>query len=43
MKPQVTIHDSITGETITREMTAEEIALFVEPTVTDLAAAQVDE
>ena len=27
-----TFHDAITGETITRELTAEEVALLPEPT-----------
>lgn len=28
-KPQITIHDALTGETIIRDMTAEEIASYV--------------
>jgi hypothetical protein len=31
-KPQGTFHDAITGETITRDLTPEEIALLPKPT-----------
>jgi hypothetical protein len=31
-KPKGTFHDAITGETITRELTPEEIAALPEPT-----------